>query len=61
MEKREKVSKKAPPGIISEGQMTEKKPYRTPKLTEWGLIRDLTQGVKSGTQDYPAAGGTEPI
>ena len=36
-----------------------KKAYRTPELTEWGSILDLTEGPTGGLVDFPGA-GTQP-
>ena len=38
-----------------------KRPYRSPQLTEWGSILDLTQGAGSGTEDFPFVGGTKGV
>lgn len=45
-----------PPESIS-----AKKPYRSPELTAWGSIVDLTQGAAGGFDDFPLKGGTKGV
>ncbi|HTQ81299.1 MAG TPA: lasso RiPP family leader peptide-containing protein [Thermoanaerobaculia bacterium] len=47
--------------ITPGGTCPEKRAYEAPELTEWGSIRDLTQGTKSGKKDFPKAGGSTGV
>ena len=38
-----------------------KKPYESPELVEWGQILEVTHGLKSGFEDFPAGGGTQGV
>lgn len=39
-----------------------KKPYKSPHLTEWGSIVDLTRGGAGGFDDLPlGVGGTKGV
>ena len=42
-------------------QLEVRKNYESPRLIEWGSLRDLTHGPNSGLQDVPnnADGGSE--
>lgn len=37
------------------------RPYRKPQIEEWGSLADLTQGAKSGFEDFPGSGGTQGV
>lgn len=43
------------------GALPGKRAYEPPELIEWGSIRDLTQGTKSGKKDFPKAGGSTGV
>ena len=44
----------------TEIEVVQKRVYRSPVLTEWGDIQDLTLGSLSGLEDLPLAGGSIP-
>ncbi len=40
---------------------TEKKPYNTPELKEWGTLTMLTEGTGSEIDDLPNPNGSGPL
>lgn len=45
-------------GVSGLGEAGRRKPYREPRLTEWGSIVEITRGLLSGLDD-PVEQGTE--
>ena len=46
------------PAPLEAFEPDSRKPFRKPRIVEWGTIVELTSGAGQGTEDAPYSGGT---